>query len=159
MVLPEWHPPFSSFWSFSGFWGPKPLFLCVECKHVIFAVLVKIPCSRQGAKPSFPKTNVLTTLKKWPEKWPFWAYLTVYSWGGLKITSRNMACFHMLDLHWVHQAIAFGIATEICHKLPFARNFRSEDEIFALSFAKPFAFASDFLHNAQLAAVCLRFGG
>ena len=60
---------------------------------------------------------------------------------------------------WVHQAIAFAIASEFCRKLPFARNFRSKDEIFAISFAKPFAFASEFLRNAQFAAFCLRFGG
>ena len=32
--------------------------------------------------------------------------------------------------------------------IPFARNFRSGDEFFAIPFAKPFAFASEFLHNA-----------
>ena len=31
--------------------------------------------------------------------------------------------------------------------------------IFAISFAKPFAFASEFLRNAESAAFCLRFGG
>ena len=40
-----------------------PCFLCVECKLVILAVFVKIPCFRQGAKPPFPKTTVFTTLK------------------------------------------------------------------------------------------------
>ena len=44
-------------------------------------------------------------------------------------------------------------------KLPLARNFRSEDEIFAISLAKPFAFASEFLHNAKFAALSLRFDG
>ena len=61
--------------------------------------------------------------------------------------------------NWVHQAIAFAIASEFCHSLPFARDFRSEDDIFAISFAKPFAFASEFLRSAQFAAFCLRFGG
>ena len=31
----------------------------------------------------------------------------------------------------MHQAIAFAIASEFCRKLPFVRNFRSEDEISA----------------------------
>ena len=35
---------------------------------------------------------------------------------------------------WVHQTIAFAIASEFCRKHPFARNFRSEDEISAISF-------------------------
>ena len=60
---------------------------------------------------------------------------------------------------WVHQAIAFAIASKFCRRLPFARDFRSEDDIFAISFAKPFAFASEFLRSAQFAAFCLRFGG
>ena len=59
----------------------------------------------------------------------------------------------------MHQAIAFAIASEFCRKLAFARKFRSEDKIFAISFAKPFAFASEFLRNAQFAAFRLRFGG
>ena len=60
----------------------------------------------------------------------------------------------------MHQAIAFAIAGEFCRKRPFARKkFRSEDEIFAISFAKPFAFASGFLRNAQFAAFCSRSGG
>ena len=50
-----------------------------------------------------------------------------------------------LPCNWVHQAIAFAIASEFCRKLPSARNFRSDDDIFAISFAKPFAFASEFL--------------
>ena len=29
---------------------------------------------------------------------------------------------------WVHQAVAFAIASEFCRKRPFARNFRSEDQ-------------------------------
>ena len=52
----------------------------------------------------------------------------------------------------MHHAIAFAFASEFCRKLPFARNFRSEDEIFAISFAKPFTFASEFLRNAKFAA-------
>ena len=48
----------------------------------------------------------------------------------------------------MHHAIAFAIASEFCRKRPFARNFRSENEIFAISFARPFAFASKFLRNA-----------
>ena len=44
-------------------------------------------------------------------------------------------------------------------KLPFARNFRSEDESFAISFAKPVAFASDVLRSAKFATFRLRFGG
>ena len=56
-------------------------------------------------------------------------------------------------------ALAFASASEFCGKLPFVRNFRSEDNIFATSFAKPFAFASEFLRNAECAAFCLRFGG
>ena len=60
---------------------------------------------------------------------------------------------------WVRQAIAFAIVFEFCRKLPFARNFCSEDEIFAISFAKPFVFASEFLPNAWFAAFCLRFCG
>ena len=39
------------------------LFLCVERKLVIVAVFVKIPYFRQGAKPPFPRTTVLTTLR------------------------------------------------------------------------------------------------
>ena len=60
---------------------------------------------------------------------------------------------------WVHQAIAFAIASEFCRKLAFARKFCSEDEIFAISFAISFAFASEFLRSAQFAAFRLRFGG
>ena len=62
---------------------------------------------------------------------------------------------------WVHQAIAFAIASEFRRKLPFARHFRNEDAIFALSFAQPFASASEFefLRNAEFAAFSLRFGG
>ena len=58
----------------------------------------------------------------------------------------------------VHQAIPFAITSEFCRKRPFARNFRNENEIFAIQFAKPFAFASEFLRNATFAAFCLRFG-
>ena len=61
MVLPEWHLPILSFSLFSGFWGPKPLSYWVECKLVIFAVFIKIPYFRQGKKPPFPKSTVLTT--------------------------------------------------------------------------------------------------
>ena len=42
----------------------------------------------------------------------------------------------------MHQAIAFAIASESCRKRPFATYFRNEDEILAISFAKPFAFAT-----------------
>ena len=49
----------------------------------------------------------------------------------------------------VHHAIAFAIASEFCRKHPFARNFRSEDDIFAISFAKPFALsASELIRSA-----------
>ena len=43
---------------------------------------------------------------------------------------------------------ADAIASEFCHKLPFARHVCSEDEIFAIAFAKLFAFAGEFLRNA-----------
>ena len=59
----------------------------------------------------------------------------------------------------MHQAIAFAIASEFCRKLPFARTFCGQDEISAISFAKPFAFASELLRNAQFAIFGLRFGG
>ena len=42
----------------------------------------------------------------------------------------------------------FRSATLAAQTLPFARNFRSEDEFFAISFAKPIVFASEFLCNA-----------
>ena len=58
----------------------------------------------------------------------------------------------------MHHAIAFAIASEFCRKLPFARNFRSENENLPFSFAKPFAFASEFLRNAEFAAFGLGFG-
>ena len=32
-------------------------FLWLECKFVIFAIFVKIPCFRQGSKPRFPKNT------------------------------------------------------------------------------------------------------
>ena len=59
----------------------------------------------------------------------------------------------------MNQAVAFAIAREFCRKRPFARNYRNEDETFAISFTKPFAFAGEFLRNAWFAAFCLRFGG
>ena len=52
----------------------------------------------------------------------------------------------------MHQAIAFAIASEVCHELPFAKNFRNDDEIFVISFA------NEFLRNAQFTAFSLRFG-
>ena len=48
------------------------------------------------------------------------------------------------------------IASEFCRKLPFARNCPSRNEIFAISNAKPFAFASEVLRKAEFATVCLR---
>ena len=48
--------------------------------------------------------------------------------------------------------IAFAITCENCRKHPFARNFHSKNEVFAVSFAKPFAFASECLPNASFAA-------
>ena len=59
----------------------------------------------------------------------------------------------------MHQAIAFAIASEFCRKRPFARNFRNENKISAISFAKPFAFASEFLRNAYFAAFSLGLDG
>ena len=38
-------------------------------------------------------------------------------------------------------------------------SFRSENENFAVPFAKPFTFASEFHRNAEFAAFCLGFGG
>ena len=58
----------------------------------------------------------------------------------------------------VHHAIAFAIASEFCRKRPFARNFRSENEVSAISFAKPLTFASEFIRNAEFAVFSLRFG-
>ena len=56
----------------------------------------------------------------------------------------------------MHHAIAFAIASECCRKLPFARNFRSEDEIFAFHSQKH---SSEFLRDAEFAAFSVRFGG
>ena len=53
----------------------------------------------------------------------------------------------VLRVFLIFGAIAFAIASEFCRKRPFARNFRSENEISVISFAKPFAFASEFLSN------------
>ena len=47
----------------------------------------------------------------------------------------------------------------VCRKLPFARNFPQRGRNFRISFAKPFAFASEFLRNADFAASSLRFVG
>ena len=55
----------------------------------------------------------------------------------------------------MHHALAFAIASEFRRKRPFARNFRSENEVSAISFAKPFAFASELIRSAEFA----RFGG
>ena len=60
---------------------------------------------------------------------------------------------------WVHQAMAFAIASEFWCKLPFARNFHSEDDnFFAISFTRPVAFASKFLCKVQFATFCVRGG-
>ena len=59
----------------------------------------------------------------------------------------------------MHHAIAFAIASESCRKRPFARNFRSENEFLTISFAKPFAIASELIRSAQFAAFLWRFGG
>ena len=65
----------------------------------------------------------------------------------------------------MHHAIAFAFASEFCRKLPFARNFRSEDEIFAISFADFHSHSRcEFLRNATFAAFFfeiwwLRFAG
>ena len=55
-VLPEWHPPFSSFLSSSGAWGAKPLVFVCRMQIIIFAFFVKATCFRQGQKHRFPKT-------------------------------------------------------------------------------------------------------
>ena len=59
----------------------------------------------------------------------------------------------------MHHAIAFAIASEFCRKRPFARIFRSENEFLTISFAKPFAIASELTRSAQFAAFLWRFGG
>ena len=41
----------------------------------------------------------------------------------------------------MHQAVEFATASEFYRKRPSAGNFRSEDKIFAVSFAKPFAYS------------------
>ena len=67
--------------------------------------------------------------------------------------SRVFFPMPFLGMTWVHQTIAFAIASEFCRKLPFARKFCSEDEIFAISFAKSVAhsLANSFAtHNSQL---------
>ena len=50
----------------------------------------------------------------------------------------------------MHQAIAFAFASEFDRKLPFARNFRSEDEIFA------FHLGDRFLSSAGAGGNCAR---
>ena len=56
----------------------------------------------------------------------------------------------------MHQAIAFAIASEFCRKRQLARNFCSKNETFAISFAKPFAIASESVRSAQVATFSLR---
>ena len=60
---------------------------------------------------------------------------------------------------WVHQAIAFAIASRFCHKCSFARNFRSENKMFAISFARPFAIASEVIGSNSQRLVCNIFFG
>ena len=59
----------------------------------------------------------------------------------------------------VHQAIPLAIATTLRCKRSFAKNFCSENEIFAISFAKQFAIASELIRSASFAALSLRFRG
>ena len=54
---------------------------------------------------------------------------------------------------WVHQAIAFAIASKFCRQLLFARNFRSEHVIFAISSTKPFAPLNSQLFVWDLVAI------
>ena len=64
VILPGWHPPFSSFSSISGFEEQNPLFFMGRMHYRNFADfrLVKTTCFRQGTKRPFYKTTVSTTL-------------------------------------------------------------------------------------------------
>ena len=63
-------------------------------------------------------------------------FLDFYLFSLVIVSVRMVAFLAKLE---VQQAIALAIASQFCRKLPFARNFRREDEMFAISFAKPFA--------------------
>ena len=87
-------------------------------------------------------------------KWKRFSYVVSLLWW-----CRSRLQIYPCASHWVHQAIAFAIASESCCQHPFTRNFNSEKEMFTISFAKPFADASELIHSPPFATFCLSFGG
>ena len=122
------------------------------CRHILGSIPPKL-CENCAAQILHnlctffdAPAHVLHKFSGTSRDYPAYKFCTIFSdtWHVLKIClCTGKSCLN---------------ASEFRRKHPFARNFLSENEHFTISFAKPFAFASELLRKAKFATFSLRFG-